>query len=147
MNAICRLLPLLLVSVLLSGCGGNFLVGKWTLDRETTVAALTPAAPEPTTPEKGFLKEVVSGLQKGLSRLLLTQFEGVEIEFTTSEMRRVRNGVGEAMAYKIIEKPGGGRLVLQYADGEIATWAKAETGVKMRLPGEEESWVYFKPVP
>jgi len=139
-----RLAVLTVLSVLLTGCGGGFLVGKWTLDRDTTVAQLSEGEAPAATPGEGFLKEVVTGLQKGLSRMLLTQFEGVEIEFTATDFRRTRNGVGEAQTYKIIEKPEAGRVVIQFADGEIATWARAETGLKMRLPGEEEHWIYFK---
>ena len=147
MNTILRLALLSTVSLLLTGCGGNFLIGKWTLDRETTIANLTAAdGRPPANPGEGFLKELVTGLQKGVSRLLLTQFEGVEVEFTATEMRRIRNGAGEATAYEIIERPEAGRVVVKYADGEIITWSRAETGIRMRLPGEEEQWIYFKTV-
>lgn len=135
------------MATMLSGCGRSWLIGKWTFDRETTIAQLSAGEDKPEgSPGEGFLKEIVTGLQKGVSRLLLTQFEGVEVEFTATEMRRMRNGTGEAVAYEVIERPESGTLVLKYADGEIVTWSRAETGVRMRLPGEEEHWIYFKAV-
>ncbi len=121
--------------------------GKWTLDQETTVAKLAAAGkPVAASPGEGFLQEVVAGLQKGVSRLLLTQYEGLEIEFTGEEMRRIRGGVGEVLTYRIIERPAAGIAVLQYADGEIVTWARSESGIRMRLPVEEEKWIYFRAV-
>ncbi len=144
MNAVVRLSLLCALALVLTGCGRHWLVGRWTLDRETTVANLSAGAAEATTPGEGFLKEVVAGVQKGVSRLLLTPFEGVEIEFTATEMRRTRNGSGSFMAYEIVERPASGTVVVKYADGEIATWSRTETGVRMRLPGGEERWVYFR---
>lgn len=136
---------LLAAAFLLSGCGGNWLIGKWTLDRELTLAKISPAEPVATAGE-GFLKELVTGLQKGVSRLLLTQFEGVEIEFTPTEIRRVRNGIGEAAGYEVIERPDRATAVIQSEGGEIVTWNKVETGVRMKLPGDVEQWVYFRRV-
>lgn len=147
MNPLFRLTLLVIAASTLTGCGRSWLNGKWTLDRDTTVARLTAGQEKPgATPGEGFLKELVTGLQKGVSRLLLTQFEGVEVEFTATEMRRMRNGTGEAVVYEVIERPEAGTVVLKYADGEIVTWSRAETGIRMRLPGEEEHWIYFKPV-
>lgn len=135
---------LLLSTAFLTGCGGNFLIGKWELDRETTIAHLTNGKPKADNPGEGFLKELVNGLQKGVSHLLLAQFEGEEIEFTATEMRRIRNGVGEATGYRIIERPASGTVVIQYENDEIMTWSRSDSGIRMRLPGEEEHWVYFK---
>lgn len=147
MKPLLRIALLALLATTLSGCGRSFLIGKWTLDRETTIANLTAGQDQPAAnPGEGFLKELVTGLQKGVSRLLLTQFEGVEVEFTATEMRRMRNGTGEAVAYEVIEKPAAGTVVLKFADGEIVTWSRADTGIRMRLPGEEEHWIYFKAV-
>jgi len=142
-----RFALLALLAMTLSGCGRSFLIGKWTLDRDTTLANLTAGEEMPAAnPGEGFLKELVTGLQKGVSRLLLTQFEGVEIEFTATEMRRVQNGTGEAVGYEVIERPEPGTVVLKYADGEIVTWSRAGTGLRTRLPGEEEHWIYFTAV-
>lgn len=133
-----------LAAAFLTGCGGNFLIGKWELDRETTIAHLSAGKAKTDTPGEGFLKELVSGLQKGVSHLLLAQFEGEEIEFTATEMRRVRNGLGEATGYRIIERPAAGTAVIQFENDEIVTWSRSDTGIRMRLPGEEEHWIYFK---
>lgn len=139
-----RFALLLAFSLLLSGCGGNWLVGKWTLDKERTVQELgRTEAPE----GDGLLKDLVGGLQKGISRVMLSQFDGVELEFTQNELRRLRNGVGEAQSYEIIERPSRDTYVVQYEDGEIATWSRVEGGIRMKLPGETERWVWFEPVP
>ena len=140
-------LSLALASVfLLSGCGGGWFIGKWTLDRDLTLSKIiTPAEPG-NSPGEGFLKHLVSGLQKGVSRILLTQFEGVVIEFTPNEFRRIRDGIGEATTYKVIERPDTSTVVIQYEGGEIVTWNKVETGVRMKLPGDVEQWVYFRRV-
>lgn len=149
MKTLHRLVLLASLALFLTGCGGgtSWLQGKWTLDRETTLAQLAGDEGKPAAnPGEGFLKDLVTGLQKGVSRLLLTQYEGVEIEFTATEMRRIRNGAGAAVTYEVIERPEPGRAVLKYADGEIVTWGRTETGVRMRLPGDEEQWVHFKAV-
>ncbi|MBP9223540.1 MAG: hypothetical protein KBF76_06705 [Verrucomicrobiales bacterium] len=137
---------LLSLSFFLSGCGGNWIVGKWTLNKELTLEMISAADPPANNAGEGFLKELVTGLQKGVSRILLTQFEGVIIEFTATEMRRVRNGAGEATLYEVIDQPATGTLVLKYESGEIVTWSKVDTGIRMKLPGEMEQWVYFSKV-
>lgn len=146
MKSLLRLSLVLASAFLLSGCGGSWFVGKWTLDRELTLSKISAPAEPGGSPGEGFLKDLVTGMQKGVSRLLLTQFEGVEIEFTPTELRRIRNGVGEAITYKVIERPDRATVVIQYEDGEIVTWNQVETGVRMKLPGALEQWVYFRPV-
>ncbi|MEX2578498.1 MAG: hypothetical protein WD342_05520 [Verrucomicrobiales bacterium] len=137
-----RFALLLAFSLLLSGCGGNWLVGKWTLDKERTVQEIGRTE----KPDgDGLLKDLVDGLQKGISRVMLSQFDGVVLEFTPNELRRLRNGVGEAQTYEIIERPARDRYVVQYEDGEIATWSRVEGGIRMKLPGETERWVWFEP--
>ncbi len=132
------------VSVFLTGCGSNWLVGKWVLDQERTLEAITAEPAEPGE-GKGILKDLVDGLQKGLSRVMLAQFDGVTLEFTSTELRRIRNGVGEARTYEIIEKPASDSYIVKYEDGEIITWNKVEGGIAMKLVGDAEHWVYFSP--
>lgn len=146
MKSLLRLSLVLASAFLLSGCGESWFIGKWTLDRELTLSKISAPAEPGGSPGEGFLKDLVTGMQKGVSRLLLTQFEGVEIEFTPTELRRIRNGVGEAITYKVIERPDRATVVIQYEDGEIVTWNQVETGVRMKLPGALEQWVYFRPV-
>ena len=146
MKSLLRLSLVLASAFLLSGCGGSWFIGKWTLDRELTLSKISAPAEPGGSPGEGFLKDLVTGMQKGVSRLLLTQLEGVEIEFTPTELRRIRNGVGEAITYKVIERPDRATVVIQYEDGEIVTWNQVETGVRMKLPGALEQWVYFRPV-
>ncbi len=148
MKNLLRLSVLLFFSLLLTGCGGSWFIGKWTLDRELTLSKISAPAEPGGSPGEGFLKDLVTGLQKGVSRLLLTQFEGVEIEFTPTEFRRIRirNGIGEATTYKVIERPAMSTAVIQYEGGEIVTWNKVESGVRMKLPGDVEQWVYFRRV-
>lgn len=147
MNATHRLALLgAFAALFLAGCGRNWLVGKWTLDKETTIAHLNAGDPAASgSPGEGFLKELAAGLQKGVSRLLLAPFEGVEVEFTATERRRLRDGTGEVTAYEVIERPASDRCVLKFADGEISTWGRHPGGIRMLLPGERESWIYFAP--
>lgn len=142
-----RILPLLTVcafSLFLTGCGNGWLIGKWTLDKPETLAQMEAAKPAESEQEGGLLKNVLGGLQKGVSHLLLTQFEGTTIEFTSSEMRMMRNGSGEAQTYKVIERPASGSIVVQYQDGDISTIEKTDTGIRTLLSGESEMWIYFK---
>lgn len=139
-----RLAVLVSLSMLLSGCGGNWLEGKWSLNQERTLEAIT-SQPAAEGEGKGLLKDLVGGLQKGLSRIMIAQFEGVVLEFTPTEFRNIRNGVGEAKTYEIIEKPEAGTYVVQYEDGEIMTWRKVEDGISMKLVGDKEHWIYFAP--
>jgi len=140
----------LTVALFLTGCGGNWLVGKWTLDQERTLTEISAKTDAKNAQEGGgLLKDIVGGLQKGLSRVLLAQFEGVEVEFTKTEMRRVQDGMGEAQIYEIIDKPDPSTYTVKYADGDIVTWGKAESGIRLKLAGErgqDEMWVYFRAV-
>lgn len=143
------LLPCLLVAttLFLTGCGGNQLVGKWEFDRDRTLEVMeepVPESPNAAPGGGGLLKDIVGGLQKGLSRVMLTQFEGMQIEFTATEVRKTRNGVGEALGYEIIEKPGPGVYLVKTDDGTIVTWEKVDSGIRLKLSGEADSWVYFR---
>lgn len=109
------------------------------------MAQVQAKAPDQGEEEGGLLKNVISGLQKGISQVVLTQFDGLTLEFTSTEMRRVKDGSGEAQSYKVIEKPSPEKRVIQYADGEINTLIRTETGMKTQVPGSESLWMYFKP--
>ncbi|MCG8600802.1 MAG: hypothetical protein MI807_11715 [Verrucomicrobiales bacterium] len=134
----------------LTGCGSNWLVGKWTIDKERTLAEISSEEDaESTDGGGGLLKDIVSGLQKGFSRVILAQFEGVEVEFTKTEMRRMQEGMGEAQEYEIIDQPDPSTYTVKYADGDIVTWRKSDTGIRLKLAGEKGQkgmWVYFRPV-
>jgi len=143
-----RCLSLVLVSLCLSGCAGNWLVGEWELDRDRTLEEMGAAEAKESEAEDagaGLLEGIVGGLQKGFSRVMLARFEGTEIHFTKTEIRRVRNGTGEAQTYRIIERPDPDTFLVKYADGDIATWNRVEDGVRLKLPGEADHWVYFQP--
>ena len=141
-----RFLLVISATVFLSGCGGNFLVGRWAIDQDRTVAELT-SPDEPVTDAEGLLKSIGKGLKKGITQILLVQFEGMVLEFTPTELRRVRDGVGTTVDYEIIERPSTGTYLVKYADGEIATWEKVEGGIRLKLSGgEKDHWVYFKAV-
>jgi len=121
------------------------MVGKWTFDKEMTIAQAQAKAPVQGEEEGGLLKNMLSGLQKGISQVVLTQFDGLTLEFTSTEMRRVKDGSGEAQEYKVIEKPSSQERVIQYADGEIKTLIRTETGMKTQVPGSEDLWLHFVP--
>lgn len=139
-----RLLLLSSVAFGLSACGGLSIQGKWTLDKESTLASIQNQGPPPG--QGGLLKEVFSDFKKGISRVLLAPFEGTEYHITATEVRTIRNGVGIARPYEVIERPDSDSIVIRYDNGEISTWSRAEGGLKLKLPGNEGSWVYFKPV-
>lgn len=142
-----RGVALLAACLFLTGCGGNFLIGEWTLDEERTIQALDQA-PQPDAakePGKAFLKDIVGGLQKGLSRVLLAPFEGTVVEFTKTEMRRTKDGSGEVTEYEIIDRPDGDTYLVKTADGSIVTWQRVEGGVRLKLTGDTDFWVYFRP--
>lgn len=143
MRLILQFAALITLSLTLSGCGKDWLIGKWEFDKERTLDAMTP----PEDPEtNNLLSGVVSGLQRGLSQLLFTQFDGVTIEYTKNEMRRTKNGVGEAIGYRVIEEVDEKTRVIQYDDGDIVTVQRVEDGLKSLMMGEHKVWVYFKPV-
>lgn len=139
-------LTISLAALLLTGCGGNFLVGKWTIDQERTVAELSPDG-EPAQDAEGLLKAIGQGLQKGLAQILLSQFKGTVLEFTPTELRKTRDGVGTTVEYEILERPTTSSYIVKYADGEITTWQKVEGGIRMKFSGgQKDHWVYFTPV-
>ncbi len=136
---------LFFIALSLSGCGNNWLVGKWTFDQERTLSAMSEKQGETPEEDQGFLKGVMSGLQKGLSQVLLSQLSGVEIEFTQDEMRRTQNGSGQAQGYEVIESPNADTRVIKYADGEINTIERIDGGLRTLIPGDSKGWLYFKP--
>lgn len=145
-----RCLLLAFVLIAFTGCtGGNFLVGKWVFDEEATLESITSSESVPKPPSEGpaggLLGGIVGGLQKGFSVVIAARFEGTEFEFTRSEMRRIRGGTGESEGYTIIERPESGVYLVETEDGDISTWAKTETGIRMKLPGEGDAWVHFRP--
>ncbi|MEC5128965.1 hypothetical protein VSU19_19540 [Verrucomicrobiales bacterium BCK34] len=139
----CSLLAAITLS--LTGCGGDWFVGKWAFDKETTMAQVQSKSPVQGQEEGGLLKDVLSGLQKGISQVVLSQFEGFTLEFTSTEMRRIKEGSGVAQTYKVIEKPTPDTRVIQYEDGEINTLIRTEKGMKTQVPGSEDLWMHFKP--
>ena len=100
-----RLVLLVSFAGVFSGCtGGNFLIGKWTFDSDKTLEAIQSATtpePDPENPAGGILKGIVGGLQKGLSMVVVSQMEGLDIEFTREEIRRVRKGAGESQGCRL----------------------------------------------
>lgn len=138
---------LLTSTLLLSGCGGNWLVGKWEFDKERTLEVMeqqVTASPDAAPGGGGLLKDIVGGLQKGLSKVMLTRFEGVQIEFTKDEVRKLINGVGGAMKYEIIEKPTPDTYLVKTDDGTIVTWEKVGEGIRLKLASDTDGWVYFQ---
>lgn len=135
------------LAFLLTGCGGNWLIGEWTLDKERTLEEITTASEpvESSDPGEGLLRDIVGGFQKGISRVLLAQFEGVVVEFTATEVRRIRDGVGTTQTYEILEKPEAGVYLVKTANGNVVTWAKTDDGIRMKLGDEGGTWVYFVP--
>ena len=132
----------------LAGCSRNELVGRWTLDKEKTLSLMTEpeeGAPEDSGPAEAFLKDLAGGLQKGVSRFLLTHYEGVIIEFTDTEMRRLRGGSGETQTYEIVDQPDKDTYQVKMADGDIETWNRVEGGIRMKLTDEGDTWIYFRP--
>jgi hypothetical protein len=61
-------------------------------------------------------------------------------------MRRTKNGVGEAIGYKVIEEADENTRLIQYDDGNIVTVQRVDNGLKSLMMGEHKVWVYFKPV-
>ena len=127
----------------MTGCGKDWLIGKWEFDKARTLEAMT--APEDSK-TKNLLSGVVTGLHKGLSQLLFTQLDGVTVEYTKKEMRRTKNGVGEAIGYKVIEEADEKTRIIQYDDGTIVTVQQVDNGLKSLMMGEHKVWIYFKPV-
>lgn len=147
---ILRLFLLVSVLGLFSGCtGGNFLVGKWAFDRERTLEEITgsTAGGQETQEDSGggLLRGIVGGLQKGLSMVVVSQMEGLELQFTRTDVRRIRHGSGESQGYRIIERVSPDTYLVEYDDGEIVTWARTDSGIRMKLGAEEEVWVHFRP--
>ena len=143
MRLILQLAALIALSLALTGCGKDWLIGKWEFDKARTLEAMT--APEDSK-TKNLLSGVVTGLQKGLSQLLFTQLDGVTVEYTKKEMRRTKNGVGEAIGYKVIEEADEMTRIIQYDDGTIVTVQQVDNGLKSLMMGEHKVWIYFKPV-
>ena len=140
------------ISLFLSGCaGGNWLVGKWELDKEKTTATFAEKSGVSKAAEDvpqndlgklvgGFLKQV----GKGLTDVLLDQFANSRIEFTKSEIRIVKAGEGKAVHYEIIERPDGDTITIKLEDGTITSWHREGEYIKQTLNGDENVWLYFR---
>ncbi|MEM7698935.1 MAG: hypothetical protein AAF236_11065 [Verrucomicrobiota bacterium] len=136
----------ILCSIGLSGClGQHWLVGTWELDKERTVSEISGGT-DPDQSE-GLIGNLVSGLEGGVARALLTPFEGRTVRFTGSEVIRMQNGSGETIAYELLDGSGPGLALVQEADGKISTWGKVEGGIRLQLSAAPERWVYFREMP
>jgi len=136
----------LIATLFLTGCTDSWLVGKWEVDREATMAAFNAAqgqADQKKEGGSGFLGEIIGGVQKGISRMLVAAMEDTTVEFTSSEFRRISDGSGVAQTYEIIDRPSAGVRVVKFASGEISTWAKAGSGIKRQLSEDQDLWIYF----
>ena len=124
MRPLLQIAALIALSLILTGCGKDWIVGKWEFDEERTLEAMTP--PKDPQQGQGLLSEVVSGLQRGFFR--------------------TRDGAGEAIGYKVIEKPNADRRMIQYDDGDIVTIERVEGGIRTLMSGDDKIWVYFRAV-
>lgn len=143
-----RCLFFAIATISLVGCSRNELVGRWTLDKEKTLSLMTEpeeGSPQASGPAETFLKDLAGGLQKGVSRFLLTHYDGVIIEFTDTEMRRLRGGVGETQTYEIVDQPDKDTYQVKMADGDIEIWNRVDEGIRLKLTDEGDTWIYFRP--
>ncbi len=136
---------------MLSGCsGGNWLVGKWELDKDKTMKTFTGHAEDGQVEDESqsdFKKKVggfFKSVGKGLTGALLDELAYSRIEFTNSEVRMMNKGKGEAVSYEIIERPGSGVLVIKLSNGEITTWHQEGEYIKQAAYGDDSAWLYFK---
>ena len=142
------------ISLILSACsGGNWLVGKWELDKEKTMAAFaekSAAGKAVKEEQQNELGQLLGGLLKSVGRgigdAILDQFANTSVEFTASEMRIVKNGKGKAVAYEIIERPDSDTIIIKLADGTITSVYREGEHIKQALSGEQAVWLYFRRV-
>jgi hypothetical protein len=135
------------VSLLFSSClaPGNWLVGKWEFDKQATEAALKAAAGGDASAAKGFLDNLSSKVGGAVSTAVAGHLEGMKVEFTTSEMRRLdKDGSGSSVAYKVIEKPDANTIVIQDAKGEIMTFKREGQLIWRTLDKDGKVRIYLK---
>jgi len=139
--------------LLVSGCsGGNWLIGKWELDKGKTMEAFAAdkRAGRIDGEPRNDLEKAVGGFFKavgrGLTGALLDQFADSTVEFTRTEVRTIRSEKGSSRSYKIIDRPDSGTLVIQFSDGDITTWHREDGYIKQNFGGEGSVWLYFKRV-
>jgi hypothetical protein len=124
---------------------GNWLIGKWKFDKEATEAALKSASGGDQAAAKSFLDGLASKVGGAVSTAVAGHLEGMQLEFTATEMRRLeKDGSGSAVAYKVIEKPDADTLVIQDAKGEIMTFKREGQLMWRTLDKEGKVRIYLK---
>jgi len=136
-------LTVLSLVLFLSGCTGQWLEGTWEVDREATMEAFGGTRSESEQPG-GFLGDVIGGVQKGVSRILVNQMEDTTIEITATEVRMTRGGTRISHTYEVVEYPSAGTVLLRYADGEEVTWNRTSAGIRRRLTPEGDIWIHYR---
>ncbi len=126
---------------------GNWLIGKWEFDKEATEAALKAASGGDQAAAKGLLDGLASKVGGAVSTAVAGQLEGMRLEFTDAEMRRLnKDGSGSAVAYKVIEKSDANTLVIQDAKGEIMTFKRDGQLMWRTLDKDGKVRIYLKRV-
>ncbi|MBU6302448.1 MAG: hypothetical protein KGS60_12895 [Verrucomicrobia bacterium] len=135
------------LSLALGSCSGpgNWLIGKWEFDRQATEAALKsdPAADPAAT--RSFLDSLASKVGGAVSSAVAAHLEGMKMEFTLTEMRRIeKDGSGSAVGYKVIEKPDANTILIQDAKGEIMTFKREGNLMWRTLDRDGKVRIYLK---
>jgi hypothetical protein len=137
----------LAAALALSSClaPGNWLIGKWEFDKQATENALKAASGGDAAAAKGFLNDLTSKLGGAVSTAVAGQLEGMKLEFTASEMRRInKDGSGGAVGYKVIEKPDANTIRIQDAKGEIMTFKREGQLIWRTMDKDGKFRIYLK---
>jgi glucose dehydrogenase len=130
--------------LLLPGClpTGHWIEGRWEFDEARTRSANDEILKGDSGPIFGTLKQLVGG---AVEEAMTYWMEGTVIEFTGSEFRTLQGDAGQAVSYKIIEKPGPQTVVVQFEDGKIMTYHRDAPGLWFKPAKDLSLKVYLKP--
>lgn len=139
----------ILVVVTLGGCSrpGDWLKGKWVLDKELTRQKMEEKAADTAAKTDGLggiMKDLASSMA---APMLLSMLQEAQIEFTGEEMITTVNGSGQATAYEVMEAPDKNTAVIKKADGEIQTYRREGEHIVTTSPGPMAMPIYLGRVP
>lgn len=139
----------ILVMVTLYGCSrpGDWLKGKWVLDKDLTRQKMEEQAAGTSTKTDGLggmMKDLASSMA---APMLLSMLQEAQIEFTGEEMITTINGSGQATAYEVMETPDKNTAVIKKADGEVQTYRHEGAHIVTTSPGPMAMPIYLRRVP
>ena len=152
MKNVLSFLSLLAVTILFFiGCDklspaleGNWLVGTWVLDRETTMLAFSKNH-QKETPSGGLVGGIAAAAIRETVDALIKPMENIQLTFSSKEITESAPGYqGEPKTYQIVERPGPNQIKILDSNDSVRIYHREGEKIWYHL-GNQRFQIYLKP--